>query len=600
MGTKEAEAYTQFLMNEIGFRGDLVDIDTFLDDPYFLGNVFKTEYDSQGRVITGIFPYWREYLRNLFPTRLLTKSSYVVHTGCIGAGKSTVGKVILLYDSYKYSRMNNVKRFSGALLDKGCTLKMFSVAKYKIYPDYDEMKEILLGGACPYFKDELKYGNWFLNNLHISLASDQKSLVSEDVFSFLMSELNEMKPDKAEVCLKLAEQRLWSRFRAGQNLCSHLIMDSSARNEGSVIDKFITESPQAKDAVIVRPTHWDSRKGMGIYKNEDTKKDWLNLYLGDSRYSPFLIEDNRDIARLKLDEDQIIKVPPVYYKEVKGTTGKVLESFIQDVCGRSTSSSFRFIRDSFKITAAMKLNKFYPDVIKMDFYDKEDNLWNILQNDVLMLPKDRRLYIGLDAGTNSDLFGLAIGYADGLRRINEADGGKLDYLTFKVPIAIGLSRYDGQETNYSKVHDFILRLADDYDVAMIWTDQYMSTPVRQIFIQNGLNSERKSIDMNDSAYMTFKQYLYQGLIDLPKSEQLQYEIAGLVREQKGSYMRVYKPRDERGHGDVCSAVVQVIDGMVNLGPNEVLLESRMNMNKLTSMYENRLTQKPRVIGLGGY
>lgn len=600
MGTKEAEAYTQFLINKIGFRGDLVDIDTFLDDPYFLGNVFKTEYDSQGRVVTGIFPYWREYLRELFPTRLLTKSSYVVHTGCIGAGKSTVGKVIILYDTYRYSRMNNVKRFTGAMLDKGCTMKMFSVAKYKIFPDYEEMKDIIFGGECPYFKDEIKYGNSFMNNLHISLASDIKSLVSEDAYVFLMSELNEMKPEKAELCLKQAEQRLWSRFRAGQNMCSHLIMDSSAKNEGSVIDEFIAKSPSAKDAVVVRPTHWDSRKGMGVYPNEDTKKGWLDFYLGDSRYSPFLIEDERDTQRLNLDVDQIIKIPPIYYNQVKGSTGKLLESFIQDVCGRSTSSSFRFIRDSFKITEAMKIDKNYPDVIKMDFFDQDDNLWNILQDDIINLPKDRRLYIGLDAGTSSDLFGVAIGYADGLKRINEADGGKLDYLTFKVPIAFGISRYDDQETNFSKVHDFILRLSEDYDVAMVWTDQYQSTNLRQILVQNGVPSERKSIDINDSAYMSFKQYLYQGLIELPKSEQLQYEISGLVREQKGSYMRVYKPRDERGHGDVCSAVVQVIDGMINLGPKEVLLESRMTMNKFTSMYESRLTQQPRVISLGGY
>ena len=598
MNTKVADAYTSYLIQKIGFRGDLVDIDTFLDDPYFLGNVFKTEYDSKGRVVTGIFPYWREYLRELFPNRLLSKSSYVVHTGCIGAGKSTVGKVILLYDTYKYSRMKSIQKFTGNMLDKGCTLKMFSVAKYKIFPDYDEMRDIILGGACPYFKDELKYGNTFLKNMHISLASDQKSLVSEDVFSFLMSELNEMKPEKAEICLKLAEQRLWSRFRSGQNVASHLIMDSSARNEGSVIDKFITDNPNSKDAVVVRPTHWDSRKGMGIYPNEDTKSDWLDLYLGDSRFSPFLIEDQRDIARLNLDVDQILKVPPMYYTQVKGTTGKLLESFIQDVCGKSTSSSFRFIRDSIKIVDAMKIEKTYPDVVKMDFFDPEDNLWNILKDDVMKLPKDRRLFIGLDAGTSSDLFGMAIGYADGLKRINEADGGKLDYMTFKIPIAIGLSRYDDQETNYSKVHDFILRLSEDYDVAMVWTDQYMSTPVRHIFIQNGLNSERKSIDINDSAYMSFKQYLYQGLIELPKSEQLQYEISGLVREQKGSYMHVYKPRDERGHGDVCSAVVQVIDGMISLGPKEVLLESRMNMGKLASMYENR--SAPRTIKLGGY
>ena len=66
-----------------------VDIDTFLDDPYYIGESGKT-----------IYPAWREELRNMFDPKREDQINEVVLTGAIGLGKSQIAVTAIAYVLY--------------------------------------------------------------------------------------------------------------------------------------------------------------------------------------------------------------------------------------------------------------------------------------------------------------------------------------------------------------------------------------------------------------------------------------------------------------------------------------------------------------------
>lgn len=570
---------TRVMIDQIGFKDDLVDIDTFLDDPYYLGNYIN------------VYPYWRKKLRELFPNKLITSSSYVVFTGAIGIGKSAIAKVIMAYDVYKMSKLISAPKFYKADFKKGYYIKCYNVTKDKAWKTAQEYKEMFFGSEIPYFRDAIKYGNPILSNLHIEPASKLKHIISDDVLGFVLSELNDASTEVAREVMSESEHRLVSRFRAGMNFMNHLILDSTARNEGSVIDEFIQNSPLAQGAFKIRASHWEAKEGTGLYGNHG----YFKLYLGDSNNKPRIIRTGENITNL--DPDQVMEVPMEFYNEVYGANRETMNVFIQNICGRSTVSAYKFITEDSLITKAQVIPWKSDDIISVDFFQEDDTIYDKLRYDIIdNIPNDRKLFIGLDCGVATDLFGLAVAYSDGVKRFNTSDGGGLDLLNICVPIAVGISRYEDQETPINKVHDFILRLNEDYEIGGIFMDQYQSTEVKQILIQNGLKAEIVSIDRDDSAYVTFKRYLTQGLIKLPENERLHTELSKLDRLQQGdtNKFKVSMQRDGISHGDMAAAVVQVVSQMIILGPEETLSVQREKTTHLADLYEN-LNKSPRMI-----
>lgn len=570
---------TRVMIDQIGFKKTPVDIDTFLDDPYYLGGYIH------------VYPYWRKKLRELFPNNLMTSSSYVVFTGAIGIGKSSIAKIIMAYDVYKMSLLNDPVAFYHADFKKGHHIKCFNVTKDKAWKTAVEYREMFFNGEIPYFRDELKYGNKILCNLHIDAASKLKHLISDDVLGFVLSELNDASTKVAKEVMSEAEGRIWARYRSGKNFMNHLILDSTARNEGSVIDDFLANSPLARDAFKIRAAHWEAKEGLGMYGNHG----YFDLYLGDSNNKPRILRKGENISNL--DPDQVMKVPMEYYDEVSGANREAMNAFIQNICGRSTVSAYKFITEDTIITDAQVIPWQSEDIISVDFYEEDDTIYDKLKYDIIdNIPSDRKLFIGLDCGVATDLFGLAIAYADGVKRFNTTDGGGLDLLNICVPIAVGISRYEDQETPINKVHDFILKLNEDYEIGGVFMDQYQSTEVKQILIQNGLNAEIISIDRDDSAYVTFKRYLTQNLIKLPKNNRLTTELSKLNRVQQGdtNKFKVSMDRDGVSHGDMAAAVVQVVSQMIILGPEITLNVERTRTTHLADIYEN-ISKTPRLI-----
>ena len=78
-----------------------VDIETFLDDPRYLGKGIWIYDEFTGERKCTIFPYWRETLTRIFPDNLTTKYNTLILTGPIGIGKSFVAVIAMLYLLYR-------------------------------------------------------------------------------------------------------------------------------------------------------------------------------------------------------------------------------------------------------------------------------------------------------------------------------------------------------------------------------------------------------------------------------------------------------------------------------------------------------------------
>lgn len=506
------EQRLQLLKHAVGFKIDPPTIDEFLDSKYYLGALGLT-----------VYPFWRKRLRELYPNNITTTSTYVCLYGCIGGGKSFFSEIVILYDICKMTCAGeNFMKFNGLSQTKDIKIKCSNIFKNKSGEFAAFLNDVVFGAKVPFFENELRRGNAFLTHLKIqAIGVKESDLRSDDVPTIWLSELTALKTEVGRSVIDSANSRLTSRYIDSENIFTHLILDSSTTGTDSALDYWLKNDPRAPSAFKVHVNSWNVTEGMGKYFNFGS----FEVYCGDSKNNPFIIpKDFPEHKRRELDPDNFLTCPNELLPEAQ----RNIVLFLQEKAGISTNTTSKFFRDKDKVSQAFCLAKDYDDVVVMRFDDPTDTLMSKLSNAVAQLPYDRKLYIRIDCGVASDLFGLAIGYGDGIKRTN-VDGVPTERIKIKIPIAVGISRYEGEETNISKVEDFILQLNQDREVALVMTDQYQSTELRQIMKQNGIEAKMESVDRDDSAYVVTKNYIYSGLVEIAQNALAEKELLEIER-----------------------------------------------------------------------
>ena len=583
----DQEMALRALVKTIGFKQMPPDITTFITDPYYLGNYFKI-----------IYPFWQQKLKEIFPDPLTLKSSIVVFTGAIGGGKTTMSQIMIAYQMCKIACMENPEQYFKINAQQGYFVKMLNIYKWKAEDFCRTVNDMIFGKKIPFFQRELESGNKFLNNLHISTAAKPKDMVSNDLVIGHLSEINFMKPDVAKDLIDQTFSRIDSRFIRGTNLFDMLIIDSSTTGPDSPVETFIKNDPKASEAVIVRVNQWEVKKGLGIFGNYG----WFKVFIGDGSHDPFIIPDDYPEVKLqKLDKDLIIEAPMELYDQAK----RNIVLFLQEQAGISTATTSTFFKDKNILDKAFVLQQEVDDVIVLDFFDPYDTLFEKLKKDLRNIPSDRKLYIRIDCGVSSDNFGFSIAYADGIVR-NVIDEVNVDRMKIFFPIAIAISRKDGEETPIPKIIDFIIQLNQTFTVDLVTTDSYQSTVIRQELIQAGIKAEMYSCDRHDEAYRKLKEYIYSGLIALPDSQLLRKEMSQLQRVGPDKIDHI--PKEIGGSKDVSDTVAGTVFKMVELGPEEVLsppeekIQSEMVdvYSQLTENMRNRISKLSAISNAESY
>ena len=484
----------------IGYTEMPPSIEKFVEDEYYLGKIF-----GGGK----LFPIWMQRLKEIFPSPIHTRYTYIAFCGAIGTGKSTISKIIALYN---HCRLDHMKDFSflGIAETKPISFAFFHTSSAKAHSEFvGSIHEFMR--ISPYFQN-------MLTNPNVNYITDGirvNNTIGSDVLFYNLSELNFINYAKASDKINSAIGRFKSRFQRGIGYLGNIVLDSSPTDINSPIEVFIRNG--GVDVYPIRDAIWDVKKHLNIYGGKTFK-----VYSGDSTNNPKILEEGEDTS--SLNADGIVEVPIELETEFKSDLVKAL----RDNAGVYTGSSHGFISDNDIFQKVWEIDKPYEEVLVLDFYNRDDTMMSHMIHAIPLIPKSKRLYISVDFGVSNDFTGIAVGYFEDYIYPNGKNTIYREPL-FKIPVAVALNRKPGQQTAINKVEEFVLDLSNmGYEIGFVSADQYQSTQFLQKMQQSGIESSIVSVDRNDIQYILFKNLLYKSLVKLPKSILLRKELSELV------------------------------------------------------------------------
>lgn len=483
----------------LGYKKIPPTIEQFVMDDYYLGKMF-----GHG----GIYPYWMEVLKKIYPTPIHTAHPFVVFTGPIGGGKSTITKIMAMYQLCRLGHLRNFNYF-GVVISKTIDWIFFHTSNEKAWSDSVQGCWNMYAES-PYFNTEFQWSD----RLYKFVADGPRTnkSIGGDVIFYHFSEVNFVPYSTSKYKIDQSFDRYKSRFLKIIDYFGGIVVDSSAAGDESIVDYMIKEYP---GLFVVRDPIWNIKKHLGIY----FRKGSFKVYTGDTVNEPFIIDDQNPITD-EMDPDKVLDVPMELYENYKSDI--VLS--LQNTAGISTTNTDIFFTDKEKLKSAFNIPNHIPDTIVADFYDDEQ-YWDQVREQILRIPKEKILFIGIDMGVSGDLCGFAISYFDDW--IYKEGKPTIEFST-KTPVSIGISRKPGQETNITKVYNLIKEISEHYEIGYVVTDQYQSTQLRQDLSTAGINSYLSSVDRTMDPYIFMKVQIYKGLCNIVKNHYLQGEVNQLI------------------------------------------------------------------------
>ena len=512
----------------LGYRVLPVSMDEFLDNDYYLGTMFKGNK---------IYPYWREVLKDIFPTPIHIRYPYVIFTGAIGTGKSVCSKIISLYNLYKLDCLDNEDYF-GIVRTKPYSFIYGAKSAFMAQTDLiNSINDIY--SKSPYFNSDF---NWDSSKYaQVSTGIRSNTEVGKEAIFYHWNEINFWNNYyAAKEKIDQSMDRYRSRFLRVEGYFGGIVIDSSSAGDESIVDYIIKEYPQFN---VYRTAIWEAKKHQGIYFRNGT----FDVYSGDSVREPFIITEEEPLTK-ECDPDRVLKVPNELYENYKNN----IELALQNTAGISTTSTDIFFTEKEKVKQAYSINNYIPDVIQVDFYDNEQ-YWDLIKEQILRIPKGKIIFLHLDLGISGDLAGLAAAYFD--EWIYDENGDVTSDYSVKVPFVVGISRPKGQETPVNKIYNLIKKINEHREIGSFTTDQFQSTQIRQDISRLGITTYLQSVDRSTDPYIFLKQLIYKELCSIAKNKRCKVEMLNLINT---GYKVDHKSDGSKDISDaVCGAVYGV-------------------------------------------
>lgn len=513
----------------IGYTKRPPDILTFVNDPYYLGNIFNPTGDH-----CLLFPPWVKALQETCPNSV-SMYPYVALTGGIGIGKTTFFEILMLYSICRFLHIASFPKFSKRANLKGynwvfCTIKL----EYAI--DFCKQIEDIMERS-PFFRKqiaEMGRQNW--NKLiHIRPASKTTHLISNDCICILLSEINEAtQVDANGVSLgwKLmteSDNRLNSRYRPIMGLLPQLLIDSSTKNDNSLIEQFIQSAPFKNQLRVYSYPQWEVKPDDSWFqpRAEDGRtRFWV--YLGSPELEEHVVDkedlEDSDIP-INADRDLYHVAPIETLERFQSNTAEAIRA----IMGKPTKSGTTFFSVR-SLNNVFTLPLLTEEIITVDetLSTPLESMMQ-LQTAINTIPQFNSIYIGIDLGTKKDLTGIAISYISKWEE-KEINGDIIMIPHFTCPIAFGLGRMEGQSTSITRIENFLYYLNTKFKIGMILTDGYGSLQMLQNLTYKHIACDKLSVE-SESEYAIFKNLCTQGQVALPSNSLLRAELLCLKRSE---------------------------------------------------------------------
>lgn len=512
-----------------GFEETVPDIETFIDDPFYLGKFLGD----------GLYPIWRKAAIEQFPTPYITYKDEIILSGAIGQGKSTFALLVTLYDACRVLSLKNPHKWYNLIESTIISFALMNATK-KLSNSvlYDQCIEWIEGS--PYFKSKInparrdKRRSLFIKNIDISTGSRGRDYLGQATIGAIFSEINDMTVvgGQAEDNLDTIDIRRASRFgEKGKPILGHLILDSSNKGTRSFIDNRLEEKRKHDDESfqIYAFTHWDAKWHLGTYSGK-----FFQVYAGDENIDPFIVNEENKYLLNNLKADRIVDVPQEHFTEFNNNIVKA----IRDLAGISTFGSSSFISSNEIINSVMnRIDIVKKELIILDFFDKDQRLIDFLDIKVCTFLSKANRYIHIDLGISSDSTGISCTFMDGFKETTKFDPLTGRTLSSREPNYIvewsmEIRAIPGQEVPIYKIKDFLIHARQmGLPIAKVSTDGYQSTNLRQDLKLKGINAELLSVDRTKDPYNYLRNCILEDRVSIPNKKKLRKEITELQENE---------------------------------------------------------------------
>jgi len=496
----------------------------FMTDPYYLG---ESLVDDEGKL--SIYPIWQDALKKIYPNQFYSPYKEVIFTGSIGQGKTTIAKIGCVYDACKLLCLKEPHSYLGV----GKAKKMVFAF---VNATLDLGKNVLLDeienwfSASPFFREMMATAPrncQFPKNIDITAGSRGTHVLGADVVSALLSELNfqDKVANQAYDNYTNAKRRIQSRFlgaykRTG-SYPGRLWLDSSKKDSASFLDSHIENAYKDPMTIVFDYPIWEVHKHKGIYSGKT-----FQVYVGSKARDPFIVTHKGQVGN---DTGNVIDVPIEYEIDFQQDPFNAL----RDLAGKGTWSSHTFITSHTKIAQALSIvNPVSIDVVQLDFQNEDRIIDSLLLDQIK--PDARPRFIHIDIGLKHDKTGIACTRLDGFAEVKRFNSltGKYDTTRdplFKTEWVLAIEPTPGNEVPIYKIKNFMIDLKNNgVPIALVSTDGYQSTNLRQDLILVQFNAELISVDRTKDPYETMKNSLLEGRWTCANHPILEKELQELV------------------------------------------------------------------------
>jgi hypothetical protein len=528
-----------------------VDIETFLDDPLFMGATDLTMWPEVREAIIGINKNWWRGLDQGAKIEALLM-------GATSTGKTTIGMVTTLYHVHILGCLKQPQAVYGLPKTTSIVFPIMAakphVTKKVVYQPLRKMVEDI-----PWFQqhmplDRLIESEILFSEKNVRIAmggADADSILGEAVIAGIIDEINFMnivlKSKKAEV----------SSGRAGLYDQATTIYEAMTRRKKS---RFITKGPQIGVVMVSSSTRYkgdftDRRKdhvektgetGVYVYNKKQYEVWPKDRYTGET--FRFLIgNDVLSDSRVLGDNEQVpegarVELVPVEYK---ADFVRNPHDAMRDVIGASTSSVSPFFRRRFKILECITAGE-------------EEGLESFLVKDSVILGVDgmpavkkghyctnpsRPRYVHVDLSLTGDRVGVAMLRFDGLRKVEREvrkdkegieEGGMIEMMPeCSVELACTIEPDSQNEIQIAEVRIWVQTLRDHYGypIKVVTYDGFMSVESRQQWKKQGMKTGLVSVDKTSTPYKQLRDAISDTRIKMFRSDVLVAELFDLEYDE---------------------------------------------------------------------
>lgn len=531
------------LLSDIdGYSEPLVDINQFVEDPLYLGSILKDEYGT-----SKLYPIWMDALNEIFPNPYKSPYTEIAFSGAIGMGKTTVGRIILLYDTYKLLMFRNPFDKFGLVSSDAIIIALFTanlkLADIVLYKPFREIVK-----HSPVFKSkQIKKNSLnadkgpieFINNISIVAGSRFTHALGLAVFSGMLDEASFQIQgtiiNQAYDSYTSLARRMESRFMEyGGLIPGHLLLISSKKDENAFLEKHIEQSKGMPHFRVFDYPIWDVKRHTGIYSGNTFK-----VFAGTALQSPRIVE-GMDYS--KYPSDKLMDVPVEYQEQFK----KDIQKSLMEIAGSSSITSSKYIAIPEAITKSIKIVHccHTSDYVMIDYTD-DTRIISVIDVAKLklylnILPNASR-YIHIDLGLTDDAAGIAMSCISGFRDVQRFDVEEITSTSaglvmksepiIRTELAIGVKSLT--KVPLWKIRDLITDLSEiGFPIVKVTADSWQSEDTLQLMEKMGYSTEVISVDRDKIPHITFRNALFEGRSELPENQIMVREFTDLVDSGK--------------------------------------------------------------------